>query len=54
MAAFNLYEETLQQCQCRAVPPCRFFSVENDMDPGAVPQELQGLTEIEELLISRG
>ena len=29
--------------------PCRLLSAENEMDPGAVPQELQGLTEIEEI-----
>ena len=31
----------------------KLFSQENDMDPGAVPLELQGLTEIEEMLIAR-
>ena len=35
--------------RCQREAPCRLFSAENDMDPGAVPQELQGLTEIEEI-----
>ncbi|CAG8559029.1 9051_t:CDS:10, partial [Scutellospora calospora] len=29
------------------------FSLENNMDPGEVPEELQGLTEIEEMLIAQ-
>ena len=29
------------------------FSTDNNMDPGEVPEELQGLTEIEEMLIAR-
>ncbi|CAG8662210.1 32286_t:CDS:2, partial [Gigaspora margarita] len=29
------------------------FSAENNMDPGDVPKELQGLTEIEEMLIAQ-
>ncbi len=29
------------------------FSADNNMDPGEVPEELQGLTEIEEMLIAR-
>lgn len=29
------------------------FSAENNMDPGEVPDELKGLTEIEEMLIAR-
>ena len=29
------------------------FSVENDMDPGIVPQQLKDLTQVEEMLISR-
>jgi len=29
------------------------FSSNNDMDPGEVPEELQGLTELEEMLIAR-
>ena len=28
------------------------FSAENDMDPGPVPEELTGLTQVEEMLIS--
>ena len=33
--------------------PCRLYFAENDMDPGSVPAELQGLSEVEELLIAR-
>ena len=29
------------------------FSAANDMDPGIVPQQLRGLTQVEEMLISR-
>ena len=29
------------------------FSAENNMDPGDVPEELQGLTEIEEMLVAQ-
>ena len=29
------------------------FSAENDMDPGTVPEQLRGLTQVEEMLISR-
>ena len=31
----------------------KLYSQENDMDPGALPLELQGLTDIEEMLIAR-
>ena len=31
----------------------RKFSAENDMDPGIVPEQLRGLTQVEEMLISR-
>ena len=33
--------------------PCWLYSTDNDMDPGSVPAELQGLSEVEELLIAR-
>ena len=33
--------------------PCRLYSADNDMDPGSVPAELQGLSEVEELLTAR-
>src|SRR6185436_3185858 len=39
------------RCHCETFP--KKFSSENDMDPGEVPEELQGLTEIEEMLIAR-
>ena len=29
------------------------FSADNNMDPGEVPEELQGLTDIEEMLIAQ-
>jgi len=32
--------------------PKKFFK-ENNMDPGVVPEELKGLTEIEEILIAQ-
>ena len=31
----------------------KLYSVENDMDPGIVPSQLEGLTQIEEMLIAR-
>ena len=43
---------TCSRCK-RDREPCRLYSAENDMDPGSVPAELQGLSEVEELLISR-
>ena len=30
----------------------KLYSVDNNMDPGDVPPELQGLTQIEEMIIS--
>ena len=33
--------------------PCRFYSADNDMDPGGILAELQGSSEVEELLIVR-
>ncbi|CAG8774992.1 27709_t:CDS:2, partial [Gigaspora margarita] len=41
-------------CQCyteKSTP--KKFSGENDMDPGKVPEELQGLTEVKEMLITQ-
>ena len=43
---------TCSRCK-RDTKPCRLYSAENDMDPGSVPAELQGLSEVEELLIAR-
>ena len=43
---------TCSRCK-RDKKPCRLYSAENDMDPGSVPAELQGLSEVEELLIAR-
>ena len=44
-------EFTCTRCK-RDKNPCRLYSAENDMDPGSVPAELQGLSEVEELLIA--
>ena len=43
---------TFSRCK-RDKKPCRLYSAENDMDPGSVPAELQGLSEVDELLIAR-
>ena len=43
---------TCSRCK-RDKKPCRLYSAENDMDPGSVPAELQGLSEVEKLLIAR-
>ena len=43
---------TCSRCK-RDKKPCRLYSAENDMDPGSVPAELQGLSEVDELLIAR-
>ena len=43
---------TCSKCK-RDRKPCRLYSAENDMDPGSVPAELQGLSDVEELLIAR-
>ena len=39
--------------QKRDRKPCRLYSSGNDMDPGSIPAELQGLSEVKELLIAR-
>ena len=43
---------TCSRCK-RDKKPCRLYSADNDMDPGSVPAELQGLSEVEELMIAR-
>ena len=43
---------TCSRCK-RDRKPCRLYSAENDINPGSVPAELQGLSEVEELLIAR-
>ena len=40
------------QCQCDKHSP-KLFSAENDMDPGYVPLCLEGMTQIEKMLIAR-
>ena len=39
--------------RCNKEKGTKRFSENNDMDPGKVPEELQGLTEIEEMLIAQ-
>jgi hypothetical protein len=41
-----------RRCYTEKTTPKK-FSAENNMDPGEVPEELQSLTEIEEMLIAR-
>src|SRR6266540_5201234 len=41
-----------RRCYSEKNSPKKFLS-KNDMDPGEVPEELQGLTEIKEMLIAR-
>ena len=43
---------TCSRCK-REKKPCLLYSAENDMDSGSFPAELQGLSEVEELLIER-
>jgi len=38
--------------RCYSEKSPKKFSSENDMDPGEMPKELQGLTELEEMLIA--
>ena len=47
-----LVNKKCQRCSRETKMPNK-FSAENNMDPGEVPEELQGLTEIEEMLIAR-
>ena len=47
-----LNEECCRRCYNEKEYPKK-FSAENNMDPGDVPEELQGLSEIEEMLIAR-
>jgi ATP-dependent DNA helicase PIF1 len=44
--------ECCRRCYTEKDSPKK-FSAENNMDPGEVPEELQGLSEIEEMLIAR-
>jgi hypothetical protein len=41
------------RCKRDKKSPLKKFSAENDMDPGTVPEQLRGLTQVEEMLISR-
>ena len=41
-----------RRCYSEKIMPHK-FSAENNMDPGNVPDELQGMTEIEEMLIAK-
>src|SRR5438270_9193290 len=49
---FNLIQNACHRCD-RDKNLVKKFSASNNMDPGDVPEDLQGLTEIEEMLISR-
>ena len=50
----NLTSETYTCYRCkRDKKSPKKFSAENDMDPGIVPEQLRGLTQVEEMLISR-
>ena len=49
---FNLIQNACLRCY-RDKNLVKKFSASNNMDPGDVPEDLQGLTEIEEMLISR-
>ena len=50
----NLKSETYTCYRCkRDKKSPKKFSAENDMDPGIVPEQLRGLTQVEEMLISR-
>ncbi|RGB37621.1 hypothetical protein C1646_666084 [Rhizophagus diaphanus] len=42
-----------EYCRCHLEGSPKKFSAENNMDPGEVPQELQDLTDIEEMLIAQ-
>ncbi|CAG8668030.1 15340_t:CDS:2 [Cetraspora pellucida] len=48
----NNIQEECCRCSSERITPKRFSS-ENDMDPEEVPEELQNLTEIEEMLIAQ-
>src|SRR3989337_1278848 len=47
-----LVKEMCRRCYTEKTLPKK-FSAENNMDPGDVPEELKGLTEIEEMLIAQ-
>ena len=49
------YTPSRCSCQrCKKVNQCpKLFSSDNNMDPGSVPAELQGLSQTEEMLIAR-
>ena len=49
---FNLIQNACHRCN-RDKNLVKKFSASNNMDPGDVPEDLQGLTEIEQMLISR-
>ena len=51
----HAYTPSRCSCQrCKKVNQCpKLFSSDNNMDPGSVPAELQGLSQTEEMLIAR-
>ena len=49
----NLVKEMCRRCFTEKISPNKFSKENNSMDPGVVPEELKGLTEIEEMLITQ-
>ena len=50
--SMTLIKKMCRRCYTEKIEPKK-FSVRNNIDPGKVPDELQGLTEIEEMLIAQ-
>ena len=50
--SMTLVKGICYQCYMEKMNPKK-FSKENNMDPGVVPEELKGLTKIEEMLIAQ-
>src|ERR1051325_12187666 len=50
--SMTLVNGSCRSCHTEKLTPKKFSS-ENNMDPGVVPDELKGLTEIEEMLIAQ-
>lgn len=50
--SITLVKGECRRCHAEKASPKK-FSAENNMDPGEVPDELQDLTEVEEMLIAR-
>ncbi len=52
ISSMTLVMGSCRRCHTEKSSPKK-FSMENDMDPGDVPNKLEGLTEIEEMLIAQ-